>query len=136
MLMQQTVPPTKVASLNPKHPIRPTIRMERLLLRATIEALLKAGFTLRLQHYPDLGFSTDKWAIFESAYAVDDCYIVAHRRAPVVDGLTQAAGERVGWVRFVFGNTGWDSMADNALSLEPYLETVNELADRLAERLP
>lgn len=111
-----------------------TTRMERLLVRATLESLLRAGFNLRIEHDPDLGFSIDRGKLFDSAISVDDCRIVAYRPKIILADGSAVDGDRVGWVRFVFGNDGWDALADNALSLEPYLEGVNELADRLAER--
>jgi hypothetical protein len=38
-----------------------------------------------------------------------------------------------GWVRFIYGNDGWDVMNDYSTVLEPYLIKTNALIDEMQE---
>jgi hypothetical protein len=42
-----------------------------------------------------------------------------------------ADGQRLGWMRFIYGNDGWDVLADYTVNLEPLMPAVNELTDKL-----
>lgn len=43
-------------------------------------------------------------------------------------------GKRIGWVRMIYGNDGWDVMADYTTNLEDVLTDANKLADKLEEQ--
>lgn len=40
-------------------------------------------------------------------------------------------GKRVGWVRFIYGNSGWDVVNDYTTNLEPAMELVTNYCDTL-----
>jgi hypothetical protein len=42
--------------------------------------------------------------------------------------------KRDGWVRFIFGNSGWDAISDYTTNFEDVLKPVLELSDKLCEK--
>ncbi len=38
---------------------------------------------------------------------------------------------QIGWVRFIYGNDGWDVISDYTTNLEPVMKLVQPLIDRL-----
>jgi hypothetical protein len=98
-------------------------RMERQVVRAAIDAALAAGYTLAVfdgeEVHPK---SRDRKAIFAEMFATDDEYLMVYGAAD---------GQRLGWMRFIYGNDGWDVLADYTVNLEPLMPAVNELTDKL-----
>ena len=43
----------------------------------------------------------------------------------------QVGGPYKGWVRLVFGNSGWDLISDYSVNLEEFLKPVDEIAKLL-----
>jgi len=78
--------------------------------------------------------STDKNKIMDEALGGDDCHLfIQPANGPtVVDGSVISKG----WVYLVFGNDGWDVISDYSMKIEPLLENVNKLADKLSEQEP
>lgn len=104
------------------------------IIKATVKALLAAGFSLsvfdgeedhliepppsaEIQHG-----STDTKAIYKALYETDEDYLNAWKD-----------GEIFGWVRFVYGNDGWDVISDYTVNLEPWIGEGTDV-DKLIEK--
>lgn len=106
--------------------------VEREIYTAVITELLKAGFSLSIDNgdnsgTPDQRYeienSTDKAAILKAMYLTDE-------------DMLYARSNRVnGWVRFIYGNDGWDVINDYSVNLEEYItkglvqKTVDKYSD-------
>jgi hypothetical protein len=97
--------------------------VEIRILKATVKALLDAGFTLSVfdgeedlllhrtgPETPVVGGSKDTKTIYNALYNTDEDYLNAWK-----------GGHIFGWVRFVYGNDGWDVICDYTTNLEPYI---------------
>lgn len=102
------------------------IKIEQQITGATIRALLGAGFSLGVFDGEEhtLEFCKTPALVAKALMTTDE------------DHLTVFDNEKnfIGSVFFVYGNDGWDVICDYSTSLEEYLEPVNALADRLAEK--
>lgn len=111
--------------------------LERRIARIVIEDLLAAGFavsvsiedmnsTMPRDH--EIWQSTDAEAILKAMFAADEDWVKVYR-AP----LNPKGGVLPdGWVRFVYGNSGYDVVSDYTTSLEPQLQRANAAADEYA----
>jgi hypothetical protein len=96
-------------------------------MRKAIKAFLDAGYKLSVFDGEEVTLkrSTDAEAIFKALRTTDDDYLFVHR------------GEekpRCGWVRFVYGNDGYDVISDYTVNLEDVLSPVNDYAGTLEQR--
>lgn len=116
--------------LEPSNPIRRRIIKERMVIRKAARDLIAFGFQLRV--YDGEDFSCDRTAdlgvIMSNLNACDEEMLYVYR---------PSADSKTGWARFasiylVYGNDGWDVIADNSVSLESCLKGATELADKLA----
>ncbi|MCF3643316.1 hypothetical protein LXM94_25515 [Rhizobium sp. TRM95111] len=109
-------------------------RIERRIAKAAIGGLLDAGFFLSVYDGEEFALrrSRDAKAIAAVMGATDEESLLAYRPNPATDAAPR--WQRVGSVLFVYGNDGWDVIADYSTSLEPHLQRADELADQL-ERL-
>lgn len=98
-------------------------RMERDITKRTIRALLEAGFWLAVHDGEELSRSTrDPDFVLDLLMDLDDAYLYA---------VSPTEGN-IGWVRFVYGNDGWDSINDCTVNLETVLKPVDEYVDSLS----
>jgi hypothetical protein len=99
--------------------------LEKIVIKSAIAELLSHGFSLSVNDGGEttLVRSFDADAIFGAMMTTDEDNLHAHR--PGVDGG--------GWVRFIYGNDGWDVMNDYSTVLEPYLIKTNALIDEMQE---
>lgn len=101
------------------------IRIETRIAKSAIAELLSAGYTLGVYDGEETTIkqSTDKQAVLDALQTTDDDYLLVYK-----------AGEskRCGWVRFVYGNDGWDVISDYTVNLEDALTETNKLADTLS----
>ncbi len=103
-------------------PICVRIHLEARIVKKTVRALLDAGYLLRVADGESLrpeqptGSSTD---ILSELMLVDDEYLQAIKDA------------HTSWVRFVYGNDGWDVINDYTVDLEDVLTPVTAYADRM-----
>lgn len=106
-------------------PARVRALVEREILRRTIAALLAAGYQLRLYDGGDWAtpITTDAGLLLKESASTDEDTLVAYS-----DGR-----KRVGTVHFIYGNTGWDVIADHSVSLEEALKPVNDYAGKMSE---
>lgn len=99
------------------------IQLEQRIVRRTVKALLAAGYALQTNNGDDLTPETPTdslTAILGEMMQTDDEYLMAYK-----DGRTS-------WVRFVYGNDGYDVICDYTVSLEDVLKPVNDYAERMA----
>jgi hypothetical protein len=107
--------------------IRRRIVMERMVTRRAIRDMISAGYQLRW-------FDGGEWmsprtndidALMLESHACDEQVLYVFRTKD--DGKWLACGS----IYFVYGNDGYDVIADYSISLEKSLKGANELADKL-----
>jgi hypothetical protein len=94
-----------------------SVKMRRMVEQEIVEAVvddaLKAGFDLQV--YADgedlTARSGDRKVIVDMLMDLDDAFL-KYRESATPDN------EHVHWVRFVFGNDGWDVISDYLTSLD------------------
>jgi hypothetical protein len=95
--------------------------VERVIVSSTIRALLGAGYQIDVCDGEEdvLTRCSDHDEVIKHMFTTDEDYIYG-----VKDG------KRRGWVRFIYGNSGYDVMNDCTTNLETVLQPVNELANK------
>lgn len=108
---------------------RTRIAMERVIAAATIRAALKAGFTLSVFDGEEVTIkcSTNFEDILFSMCTTDEDFLYLNRGG--------GNGKRVGWIRFIYGNTGYDVISDYTLNVEKLfdMKSVQNLADSIED---
>jgi hypothetical protein len=104
--------------------VRLRIGLETAIAKHAIAELLSAGFALGVNDGEEITISnsTDAEAVLKAMQTTDDDYLLAYRD-----------GKQVGWVRFVYGNSGWDVIADYSMNLDPHLTKTNAFAEQIEE---
>jgi hypothetical protein len=95
--------------------VRNRQKVEQTIARAVVDALLAADFVLGVNDggdEPVITGSSDKAAILEALFNTDEDYLLAKKRDD---------SHFKGWVRFVYGNDGWDVISDYTVNLEPWI---------------
>ncbi|EGJ6041353.1 hypothetical protein OR449_002329 [Salmonella enterica subsp. enterica serovar Montevideo] len=102
-------------------------RIERRIAQAAAKGLIAAGYKVAVFDGEEVALqATDNVrAVVGAMFSTDEDYLFVHP----ADG-----GERIGWVRFIYGNDGWDVINDYTTNLEDCLQAANELADELERR--
>lgn len=86
------------------------------IIKATVEALLAAGFQLSVFDGEDTSpISTDPKVIHDALYNTDEDYLHVFQKTD------EHHLGNFGWVRFVYGNDGWDVINDYTVNLEPFI---------------
>lgn len=119
-------------TLLPACPTCNRIAVEYRIVKRTVGALLEAGFTLNVFNGGDeneLPDPTDKRpALLAVLGATDDEYLMVFSKPePETEYLNR------GWVRFVYGNDGWDVISDYTTNLEGVLKPVLDYADSISD---
>jgi hypothetical protein len=99
--------------------------IENIIMRQAIKDLLAAGYEITVSlegEEPEIKRSRDAEAIFKAMCAGDEDWLTV---------FNPGAKWAFGWVRFIYGNDGWDVLADYTTNLEEVLRTTNALADKL-----
>jgi len=98
------------------------IQIETAIIRKTVKALLTAGHALSVNDGEEtvIRRSTDAKAIISAMRSTDEDILIAYKPHDAATG---------GWVRFIYGNAGWDVINDHTMSLEAVLAPVIEFAD-------
>lgn len=101
-------------------------RIERQIVEKAARCLIAAGYSVEVFDGEETAqaATTDMKLIKAALYSTDEDYLRA----------IDATGKRVGWVRMIYGNDGWDVMADNTTNLEDVLKDATALADKLEEQ--
>lgn len=107
--------------------------LERAIVRRTIIALLGAGYEIMVHDGEEvvLSGSKDAKAIFGAMFGTDEDVLHVSTASPQPGGARLV---RSGWVRFVYGNDGWDVINDYTTNLEETLKPVLDMCRD--EKLP
>jgi hypothetical protein len=101
--------------------------IERTIVTAVVEDALAAGYAL--QEDEDGITTQDKQDILELLFNLDDAYVhiisIENQDGDIVTNS-------VGWVRFVFGNDGWDVISDYSLNIEPLIQRALDMGDKIS----
>ncbi len=102
-------------------------RIERQIARKAAKDLIAAGYKVAVYDGTEIALaaSADVRAVMAAMFSTDEDYLFV---------LTPVAGgkmKRVGWVRFVYGNSGFDVINDYTTNLESVLAETNALAEQL-----
>jgi hypothetical protein len=96
--------------------------IEKKIARKVIDDALASGYTLDVHDSEEwvIQNSSDADAVMAAMFSTDD------------DSLhIRKDGERIGWVWFIYGNSGWDVISDYTVNLEDLLKGASELAESL-----
>lgn len=93
-------------------------RVEREIARACIKALLDAGFTLGVNDGEETTIHHSRSAkkIEAAMFTTDEDWLLVN-----VKGDNRKDKRPQYWVRFVYGNDGWDVINDYTVHLEQYI---------------
>ena len=115
--------------------VRNRQRIEQEIARAAVVTLLDAGFSLGVNDGEEivLHHSTDVKAILNALFNTDGDYLYVYDMKALDYSLKDETPDY--WVRFVYGNDGWDVMSDysNVDHLDKYLgdgTAVQKLIDK------
>lgn len=111
-----------ISTLKPK--IQERIKVERRIVKLTVSTLLTAGYSLSVHNGGDefeIKNSTDETAILEKMMETDEERLYANK-----------PGKKTQWVYFIYGESGWDVIADHTVGLEDDLKPVTDLTEQLA----
>lgn len=116
------------------------IAVEQDIAERACKALLAAGYRLAVHNGEDDdatvvsydakdGLQSSVERVLGLMFATDDEYLFAYKveRAIVPDDNRPDA-----WVRFVYGNDGYDVISDYSMNIDTFLKPVNDYADTLA----
>lgn len=99
--------------------------VERRIAEQVIKDAIAAGYTLGVYDGEEVTLrgSSDAAAVLGAMFTSDeDSILVYDSPAPTEDAP-------FGWVRFIYGNDGWDVIHDYTINLEPVMVEANKLAD-------
>ena len=96
--------------------------IERRIVKRTVTDLIEAGYTLSVYdgENESAKTSTDYKLLHNALMETDEDFLNVWKD-----------GKRVGWVRFTYGNDGYDVISDYTISLEDALKGVNQFAETL-----
>lgn len=114
--------------------IRARIVIENAIVRTACESLVKEGFALRLwdgEAYLTETITQDVATLMADLQACEEEWLFVYKRGTKKDGTE-------GWLRFgtaymVYGNDGWDVVADYSVNLEDALRGANAMAELFAD---
>jgi len=100
-------------------------RVERAIARRVILDALAAGYALNVNNGGDEhelpAPSTKVKEVLGAMFATDDEHLMFYKE-----------GKRVGWVWFIYGNSGYDVVSDYTCNLEDVMQGADALADKYA----
>lgn len=108
--------------------VTPAVKRRRAveikIIKATVKALLAARFSLSVfDGEEDSPISTSTKTIYDALYNTDEDYL----------NVFLKDGKAYGWVRFVYGNDGYDVINDYTVNLEPFIGE-GTAVDKLIEK--
>ena len=107
--------------------VKRRIDLEERIARATVRALLAAGFSVSVFNgeedllVKDNHGSTNVTEVIDQMSTTDEDYLNAWKD-----------GKIFGWVYFIYGEDGWDVINNHTVNLEPYIGEGTEV-DKLIE---
>lgn len=101
------------------------MQIEKRIVREACKALDKAGYLFRLHDGEEYatGITNDPKIITDEMHACDEEMILVYNQFCA----------RIGSIQLVYGNDGWDVLADHSVNLEDVLKPVYDLCDRICE---
>ena len=104
-------------------------KIESKIVRRVIRSLLKQGLFLNVYNGGEgheLPKPSKKFTeIVKALFATDDEYLMVARS-------DADNGQAYGYVRLIYGNDGWDVIADYSSNLEKYMGEINAYVDEIA----
>lgn len=107
--------------------------VERAILRRTIAALLAAGYAITVDNGYDSLADCEVIKSTDATVIMDGCMAADEDRLHLYWKLPNEQWRHDGWVYLVYGNAGYEAIADYTVNLDPVLKPVNDYADQLAE---
>ena len=100
--------------------------LERRIAEAAIKQLLANGFSLGVFDGGEtvLERSKDAKAVLKAMFTTDEDELIVSRDSEDQD---------FGWVKFIYGNDGYDVIHDYTTNLEEYLTEATALGDKYAD---
>ena len=111
-------------------------KVEQTIARAVVDALLAAGFLLGVNDGEELvvHHTRDRKDILAALFNTDEDYLYVYKDEDKDDPTNVLYDPRPDyWVRFVYGNDGWDVVCDNSVALEPWIGE-GTAVDKLIEK--
>ena len=102
-------------------------RIERAIVDKIIRSALEAGYWVSVWNggdEPEIAKATDHRQIIDAMFATDEETLVLHT----------PGGKRAGMIYLVYGNDGYDVIADYSVALEEFLQPALELADQYEQQ--
>lgn len=114
--------------------VKPRIRIERKIVRKVISDMLKAGFWLSVDDGEEESITSRSQSAIESAIMnTDEDRLYIYTETQIAAWKNTGKCECMGWVFFVYGNSGFDVISDYTTNLEEYLQDAEQLANQLEE---
>lgn len=114
--------------------VKMRIEVEKKIIRAFVRKALKAGYALSvslergydvetMQENKALGSTSEK-QIMHEAFTGDDCHIFVHdpKEPFIIDGQLNT----LGWLKAIYGNSGYDVISDYSCCLEDEFHLLDE----------
>jgi hypothetical protein len=104
------------------------ITIERAIVRKTALTFIAAGYRLRVLDGEDWACdeTTDLAVVMDAIMSTDEDYLYAFRQ------MHTGEWREAGSVRFIYGNDGWDVLADHSTNLSEVLKPVDAYVDALS----
>ncbi len=102
--------------------------MEKVICRKILTEGVAAGYCFTIddgdteEGHEIYNHSIDVDGMMKELFNLDDAHIWVH------DGEKQ-----LGWIRIIFGNSGWDCISDYRTSLDDFLKPINDMAEKFDE---
>lgn len=97
--------------------------VERKIAEAVIDEALKQGYRLNVENGGDKFElpepTTDRDKILEVMFATDDEHLFFYKEGK----------KSVGWVWFIYGNSGWDVISDHSTNLASIMGPADKISD-------
>lgn len=109
-------------------------KVEREIATQVITDLLAAGYSLGVNDGEEctIKHSTDKAAILKAMFTTDEDWLLVYEPEDMTKAQMEDESTNYGaswWVRFIYGNDGWDVVSDYCVALEEHMVNANKLAD-------
>ena len=118
---------TKNERLSPyQTPLQRRIAIEKVVVKKVVRAALAAGYELCVDNREEeiVTDCTDYQTIVDALYTTDEEYLyIKEKGNPIA----------IGYIWFVYGNDGYDVIADNSVNLEELLRPITAFTDKLQE---
>lgn len=103
--------------------IRSRAAIERAIVRSLLEEFHEQGFTFLVDDGGEERIACrTKTEALDALINTDDDQL----------GIVNDKGQTIGWIRLVYGNDGWDVMADWHVGLEVYMPKTLALVEKLS----